>query len=162
MQRSLWNCLLHPMLCSLNIQSPANINNVSARSALLRSNDLLYSIAKTFQKHFSKLNSPGLLEMWVLCAASEDEESVHSISVASSSLRNLWHLLMRTLTASVKRTSGAKMPVDSTVTVWEEGQNKHIYFNYITLKPYNFLWTNNMWKKFCQKTTFCVFFFFWP
>lgn len=34
----------------------------------------------------------------------------------SSSLRNLWHLFMRTLMASVTRTSGGRTPVDSTVT----------------------------------------------
>ena len=43
--------------------------------------------------------------------------SLHVLSVVSSSLRNLWHLAMRTLMASVTRTSGGRMPVDSTVTV---------------------------------------------
>ncbi|TNN55430.1 hypothetical protein EYF80_034380 [Liparis tanakae] len=36
-------------------------------------------------------------------------------SVESSSLRNLWHLTMSTLMASVTRTSGVRMPVDSTM-----------------------------------------------
>lgn len=42
------------------------------------------------------------------------------MSGESSSLRNLWHLVMRTLMACVTRTSGGKMPVDSTVTVKEK------------------------------------------
>lgn len=59
------------------------------------------------------------------------ESSCYLISPESISLRNLWHLAMRILMASVTRTSGARMPVDSTETggegdtgkgwVWDNG-----------------------------------------
>lgn len=47
--------------------------------------------------------------------------SIYSISVTeSSSDRNFWHFAMSTLTASLTKTSGGKIPVDSTETEKEE------------------------------------------
>lgn len=71
---------------------------------------LSWKFGSNFQYIFKTLCTSGA---WV-------ESSCYLISPESISLRNLWHLAMRILMASVTRTSGARMPVDSTETGGEE------------------------------------------